>query len=288
MSSCESWPTTAHRKVQSSSPYHKPAVAVAKDAVSIPRKAAAFTSAFCLNRILPPQTQPLSQPPPRSRSATRSRPSPTESRRSSGSTTYLSTAGKSAVSSRKHRLAWKADVSTTPFSEQASMSIRRKAAFPQEIRNIAGSVFDRAQPDAKNRLIAEYLNSFLPRYRDLGGKDTITEYQRRSFCRRADDHRNPRIHRNARQSARRGRSLSRSNMRTGRAPHCRPAKSASASSMEEPTAMKPGRKIQNVPYDSLRAVCRAYRHWRVYPYPGAAGAVYYANILCFAFRYAAR
>ncbi len=56
-----------------------------------------------------------------------------------------------------------------------------EGGFPQEIRNIASSVFDRAQPDAKNRLIAEYLNSFLPRYRDLGGKDTITEYQRRSF-----------------------------------------------------------------------------------------------------------
>ncbi len=56
-----------------------------------------------------------------------------------------------------------------------------EGGFPQEIQTIAGSVFARPQPDAKNRLIAEYLNSFLPRYRDLGGKDTIAEYQRRSF-----------------------------------------------------------------------------------------------------------
>ncbi len=56
-----------------------------------------------------------------------------------------------------------------------------EGGFPQEIRAIAGSVFDRPRPDAKNRLIAEYLNSFLPRYRDLGGKSTISEYQRRSF-----------------------------------------------------------------------------------------------------------
>ena len=56
-----------------------------------------------------------------------------------------------------------------------------EGGFPQEIRSIAASVFDRPQPDAKNRLIAEYLNSFIPRFRDLGGSDTIAEYRRRSF-----------------------------------------------------------------------------------------------------------
>jgi BirA family biotin operon repressor/biotin-[acetyl-CoA-carboxylase] ligase len=56
-----------------------------------------------------------------------------------------------------------------------------EGGFPKEIQNIAGSVFCKPQPDAKNRLIAEYLNSFLPRYHDLGGKATIAEYQRRSF-----------------------------------------------------------------------------------------------------------
>jgi len=52
--------------------------------------------------------------------------------------------------------------------------------FPEEIRKVAGSVFDRPQPDAKNRLIAEYLSCFLPRYRALGGVDTVSEYRRRS------------------------------------------------------------------------------------------------------------
>lgn len=56
-----------------------------------------------------------------------------------------------------------------------------EGGFPQEIRSIATSVFDRPQPDAKNRLIAEYLNSFMPRFRDLGGSDTIAEYRRCSF-----------------------------------------------------------------------------------------------------------
>ena len=56
-----------------------------------------------------------------------------------------------------------------------------EGGFPEEIRSVAGSVFDHPQPDAKNRLIAEYLNSLLPRYRDLGGNDTIAEYRRRSF-----------------------------------------------------------------------------------------------------------
>ena len=53
--------------------------------------------------------------------------------------------------------------------------------FPEELRNVAGSVFPAPVPDAKNRMIAAYLNSFLALYRDLGGKETIAEYRRRSF-----------------------------------------------------------------------------------------------------------
>lgn len=56
-----------------------------------------------------------------------------------------------------------------------------KNGFPEGLRDIATSVFDRPQPDAKNRLIAEYLSSFLPRYRNLGGSATVEEYRRRSF-----------------------------------------------------------------------------------------------------------
>lgn len=56
-----------------------------------------------------------------------------------------------------------------------------KDGFPEEIRAVAGSVFPAPVPDAKNRMIAEYLNHFLPLYRNLGGEETISEYRRRSF-----------------------------------------------------------------------------------------------------------
>ena len=53
--------------------------------------------------------------------------------------------------------------------------------FPAEIREIAGSVLVSPAPDAKNRIIAEYLNRFLPLYRSLGSAKTNAEYRRRSF-----------------------------------------------------------------------------------------------------------
>lgn len=53
--------------------------------------------------------------------------------------------------------------------------------FPVEISEIAGSVLVSPAPDAKNRVIAEYLNRFLPLYRELGSAATNAEYRRRSF-----------------------------------------------------------------------------------------------------------
>jgi len=53
--------------------------------------------------------------------------------------------------------------------------------FPAEIREIAGSVLHSPAPDAKNRIIAEYLNRFLPLYRKLGSPETNAEYKKRSF-----------------------------------------------------------------------------------------------------------
>lgn len=53
--------------------------------------------------------------------------------------------------------------------------------FPAELRDIAGSVLISPAPDAKNRMIAEYLNRFLPLYRALGSSETNAEYRRRSF-----------------------------------------------------------------------------------------------------------
>ena len=56
-----------------------------------------------------------------------------------------------------------------------------EGGFPPEIREIAGSVLTSPAPDAKNRMIAEYLNRFLPLYRKLGDAATNAEYRRRSF-----------------------------------------------------------------------------------------------------------
>ena len=53
--------------------------------------------------------------------------------------------------------------------------------FPEEIRGIAGRVLTSPAPDGKNRMIAEYLNRFLPLYRNLGSATTNAEYRRRSF-----------------------------------------------------------------------------------------------------------
>ena len=53
--------------------------------------------------------------------------------------------------------------------------------FPAEIREVAGSVLTSPAPDAKNRMIAEYLNRFLPLYRTLGSANTNVEYRKRSF-----------------------------------------------------------------------------------------------------------
>ncbi len=54
--------------------------------------------------------------------------------------------------------------------------------FPREIADIAGSALDAPAPDAKNRAVAEYLNRFLPLYRNLGSAETSAEYRRRSFA----------------------------------------------------------------------------------------------------------
>ena len=56
-----------------------------------------------------------------------------------------------------------------------------EGGFPPEIREVAGSVLLSPAPDAKNRMIAEYLNRFLPLYQHLGSAETNAEYRKRSF-----------------------------------------------------------------------------------------------------------
>ena len=54
-------------------------------------------------------------------------------------------------------------------------------SFPEIVESVAGSVLSQSAPDGKNRMIAEYLNRFLPLYRSLGSSLTNAEYRRRSF-----------------------------------------------------------------------------------------------------------
>ena len=56
-----------------------------------------------------------------------------------------------------------------------------EGGFPPEIRDVAGSVLTSPAPDAKNRMIAEYLNRFLPLYDKLGDAATNADYRDRSF-----------------------------------------------------------------------------------------------------------
>ena len=55
------------------------------------------------------------------------------------------------------------------------------AGFPDEIKNIVGSVLQKRQSDAKNRLAAEVLNNFFSLYQKIGNREFINEYKRRSF-----------------------------------------------------------------------------------------------------------
>ncbi len=56
-----------------------------------------------------------------------------------------------------------------------------EGGFPEEIRAVAGNVLSAPTSDGKNRMIAEYLNHFLPLYRRLGSAEANAEYRKRSF-----------------------------------------------------------------------------------------------------------
>lgn len=53
--------------------------------------------------------------------------------------------------------------------------------FPDEIKHIAGTIFETRQSDMRNRLAAEILNRFVNYYHVLDQKDFIDEYRRRSL-----------------------------------------------------------------------------------------------------------
>lgn len=56
-----------------------------------------------------------------------------------------------------------------------------KDGFPDEIKGIAGAVFDEPQDDGKNRLTAAFLNSFMKYYASRGDADYAGPYRSRSF-----------------------------------------------------------------------------------------------------------
>ncbi|MEG1887522.1 MAG: biotin--[acetyl-CoA-carboxylase] ligase, partial [Oscillospiraceae bacterium] len=53
--------------------------------------------------------------------------------------------------------------------------------FPNEIENIANSVFGKKRASLRNELVAETLNQFIKIYSDIGNDDYYNEYKKRSF-----------------------------------------------------------------------------------------------------------
>ncbi len=53
--------------------------------------------------------------------------------------------------------------------------------FPPELENIAGSIFEAPQNDVKNRLAAEFLNSFMSYYTAKENPDYVSKYRSRSL-----------------------------------------------------------------------------------------------------------
>lgn len=56
-----------------------------------------------------------------------------------------------------------------------------KEGFPEEIKEIAGAVFDAPRQDGKNHLVAEFLNHFMEYYKGASKEEYVQAYRRRSF-----------------------------------------------------------------------------------------------------------
>ena len=56
-----------------------------------------------------------------------------------------------------------------------------KDGFPDELENVAGTVFQEAQSDGKNRLAAEFLNCFMTYYAERPKEDYVKNYRSRSL-----------------------------------------------------------------------------------------------------------
>ena len=56
-----------------------------------------------------------------------------------------------------------------------------EGGFPSEIEEVAGAVFEKAEPLLKERFIAEFLNEFYVIYKDLSAKKFMEEYKEKCF-----------------------------------------------------------------------------------------------------------
>ncbi len=56
-----------------------------------------------------------------------------------------------------------------------------KGGFPEDIKNIAGSVFKTEKPGLRNEIVAHFLNSFFDFYNCISEKKHLEEYRSRSF-----------------------------------------------------------------------------------------------------------
>lgn len=53
--------------------------------------------------------------------------------------------------------------------------------FPEDLKNIAGTVFSEREEDLRNKFIAMFLNEFFDYYNDIHFKEHLEEYRERSF-----------------------------------------------------------------------------------------------------------
>ena len=56
-----------------------------------------------------------------------------------------------------------------------------KGQFPKELQTIAGSIFQEQKNDAKNQLVAQFLNHFFAYYSRQSSCDYVQKYRDRSF-----------------------------------------------------------------------------------------------------------
>ena len=60
--------------------------------------------------------------------------------------------------------------------------IKPESDFPEEIKNIAGAVFQNETEDLKELFVAEFLNEFYKIYVNLSSADFMKEYKAKCFC----------------------------------------------------------------------------------------------------------